>query len=428
MTGNSHIKNNKHTSGTMAIFSVNFGISIYKVSPGFAFEGVRVILYKVEFAFKPKVIRGNLDGFKYSDIVSCDILIIVSKMKTRSGAVSLSPDSPAASPDSLSLSLSKIYYSPGGYWKGYSAFSKLADAAGVSENEAKEWLKKQALWQIYFPSPRYIPRPHWTVDKPNEIHQADLLFFPHDTVRRKTFKYALVVIDVASRYKDAEPLTSKESSEVAKSFEKIYSRKLKWPERIIIDPGKEFMGRVTSLMKRHNVIIQRSEAGNHRAQAFVERANRTLSERLFSFQYGKEMSSDDNERSREWVERLPAVLKSMNNEATRLTGKEPQEVLKLKDISINAPKYNRPVGFDEVRLSPFAKVRFLFAPGEYEGGERRRATDPVWSLEIFELSHSKVSPDQPVMYYLSDGPKRSCVREELQVVPEDTELPPKKVK
>ena len=342
-------------------------------------------------------------------------------MKTRSGAVSLSPVSPA------SLSLSKIYYSPGGYWKGYSAFSKLADAAGISENEAKEWLKKQALWQIYLPSPRYILRPHWTVEKPNEINQADLLFLPHDTVRRKTFKYALVVVDVASRYKDAEPLTSKESSEVAKSFEKIYSRKLKGPARIIIDPGKEFMGRVTSLMKRHNV-IQQSEAGNHRAQAFVERANRTLSERLFSFQYGKEMSCDYNERSREWVERLPAVLKSMSNEVTRLTGKEPLEVLKSKDISINVHKYNRPVGFDEVRLSPFAKVRHLFAPGEYEGGERRRATDPVWSLEIFELSHSKVSPDQPVMYYLSGGPKRSFVREELQVVPEDTELPPKKVK
>ena len=287
------------------------------------------------------------------------------------------------------------------------------------------------------PSPRYIPRPHWTVDKPNEIHQADTLFLPHDTVRRKTFKYALVVVDVASRYKDAEPLTSKESSEVAKSFEKIYSRKLKWPVRIIIDPGKEFMGHVTSLMKRH-VIIQRSEAGNHRAQAFVERANRTLSERLFSFQYGKEMSSDDNERSREWVERLPAVLKSMNNEVTRLTGKQPQEVLKSKQISINVakelrseskiPKYNRPVGFDEVRLSPFAKVRYLFSPGEYEGGERRRATDPVWSLEIFELSHSKVSPDQPVIYYLSGGPKRSFVREELQVVPEDSEAPPKNVK
>ena len=73
-------------------------------------------------------------------------------------------------------------------------------------------------------------------------------------------------------------------------------------------------------------------------------------------------------------------------------------------------------------------MRYLFAPGENEGGEKRRATDPVWSLEIFEQSHSKVSPDQPVMYYLSGRPKRSFVREELQVVPEDTELPPKHVK
>ena len=138
-------------------------------------------------------------------------------MKTRSGVVSVSP---------VSLSLPKIYYSPGGYWKGHSAFSKLADAAGVSENEAKEWLKKQALWQIYLPSPRYIPRPHWTVDKPNEIHQADLLFLPHDTVRRKTFKYALVVIDVASRYKDAEPLILKSRIFNAKRGPKVYNHLL----------------------------------------------------------------------------------------------------------------------------------------------------------------------------------------------------------
>ena len=56
---------------------------------------------------------------------------------------------------------------------------------------------------------RDIFREHWTVDKPNEIHQADLLFLPHDTVRRKTFKYALVVVDVASRYKDAETVNFK---------------------------------------------------------------------------------------------------------------------------------------------------------------------------------------------------------------------------
>ena len=98
--------------------------------------------------------------------------------------------------------LLKIYYSAEGYWKGYSAVSKLANAAKVSEAEARDWLERQALWQIYLPPPKYVPRPHWTVDRPNEIQQADLLFLPHDRVGRKTYRYALVVIDVATRYKE----------------------------------------------------------------------------------------------------------------------------------------------------------------------------------------------------------------------------------
>ena len=102
------------------------------------------------------------------------------------------------------------------------------------------------------------------MNKPNKIHQADLLILPHDTYRKKTYKYALVVVDIASRYKDAEALTTKESSEVAKAFEKIYSRK--WPEILMVDPGKEFFGNVTTLINKHKVNFQRSEAGNHRIE------------------------------------------------------------------------------------------------------------------------------------------------------------------
>ena len=321
--------------------------------------------------------------------------------------------------------LKKIYYSPKGYWKGYSAVSKLANAAKVSEDEARDWLERQALWQIYLPPPKYLPRPHWSVDRPNEIHQADLLFLPHDKVGRKTFRYALVVIDVASRYKDAEALTSKESQEVAKAFERIYSRKLNWPKRIMVDPGKEFMGYVTKLMERKGVKIQRSEAGNHRAQAFVERANRTLGERLFSHQYAqelKEQSSD--ERSRVWVKRLPAVMKAFNSEVIRITGKEPDKALGLKEVDIEPVNYKRPVGLKEKRLPSGVQVRYLLSPGEDEGGERRRATDPIWSIEVYNITRVVISSDQPVLYYLLDGPKRSFVREELQVVPLGTELPP----
>ena len=45
-----------------------------------------------------------------------------------------------------------------------------------------------------------------------------MLFLPHDTVNRKTYKYALTVVDIESRYKEAEPLTLKDSKEAAKAF------------------------------------------------------------------------------------------------------------------------------------------------------------------------------------------------------------------
>ena len=241
----------------------------------------------------------------------------------------------------------------------------------------------------------------------------------------RTTVFSLSVVDIASRYKDAEPLTSKESREISEAFKKIYSRRLKYPKTLMVDPGKEFMGEVSKLMNYHNVKIQRSEAGNHRAQAFVENANRILGERLFSHQYAQEMISDD--RSRVWVKRLPAILKTLNNKLMRITGKEPDEAIKMKEVDIKPKNYKRVVGLDEVRLPTEVKVRYLLSPGELEGGERRRATDPIWSIKVYYISGSRISPNQPVLYFLEDGPRRGFVREELQVIPDDTELPPNSV-
>ena len=112
--------------------------------------------------------------------------------------------------------------------EGAHSHQKLASAAKVTEQQAKDWLKKQAIWQVYLPAPRHIPRPKCYVAVPNEVHQADLLFLPHDRIRRKTFCYALTVVDVASRYKEAEPLTA---AEVADGLARIYKRSpFRWPK------------------------------------------------------------------------------------------------------------------------------------------------------------------------------------------------------
>ena len=323
--------------------------------------------------------------------------------------------------------LERRYYSPQGYWKGISAIKKLAVAAKVPEVVAKEWLFKQALWQIYLPAPRYIPRPKFDVPTPNKVHQADLLFLPHDKVGRSTYKYALTVVDVASRFKEAQPLTSKDSTEVAKAFKTIYTRgPLKWPQILQVDPGREFMGAVTKEMENHKTSIRLGHPEIHRDQAIVERFNRTLAERLFGYQYAVEMRSNTGQRFTEWVKRLPKVVSALNNQVTRLIGMKPAAAVKEKAVvSQPATKYLRPVGENEKKLPSIVLVRYLYQPGELEGGTKR-ATDPIWSLKVYSLERSFTKPDQPVLYYLHDGPKRGFVREELLVVPPNTTLPPAK--
>ena len=322
----------------------------------------------------------------------------------------------------MDAKLAKIYYSPQAYWKGVSAIKKLTDASKVPENVVKQWLYKQATWQIYLPAPRYVPRPKFDVATPNSVHQADLLFLPHDKQRRKTFKYALTVVDIASRYKEAEPLTSKDSGEVAKAFQSIYRRSpLTWPQMLQVDPGREFMGGVTKEMEKH--YIRRGRTEIHRDQAIVERFNRTLAERLFGQQYAVEMLLPEGKRSTEWVKRLPDIVRALNNEVTSLIGKKPAVAIKEKAVSSLPTKYNRPVGLAEKKLPPLINVRYLYQPGELEGGTKR-ATDPIWSLKVYQVVENRTKPDQPVVYYLSDGPKRGFVREELLVVPPNTQLPP----
>ena len=63
----------------------------------------------------------------------------------------------------IDAKLAKIYYIPQGYWKGIVAVKKLANAAKVSPETAKQWLVKQALWQVYLLPQRHIPRPKFDV-------------------------------------------------------------------------------------------------------------------------------------------------------------------------------------------------------------------------------------------------------------------------
>ena len=52
----------------------------------------------------------------------------------------------------------------------------------------------------------------------------------------------MTLVDVGTMYKEADSLTSKDSKEVVKAFEKIYSRHLIHPKLLQVDPSRELIG------------------------------------------------------------------------------------------------------------------------------------------------------------------------------------------
>ena len=116
--------------------------------------------------------------------------------------------------------------------------------------------------------------------------------------------------------------------------------------------------------------------------------------------------------------------KSSEREVTPLTGLRLKDAIKARTVAQKPSSVipGRPFGYEERKAPSGINVRHLYQPGELEGG-MRRATDPIWSMSVHRIVQSITQKDRPVLYYISDGPKRSFVREELQVVPPDTQLP-----
>ena len=161
----------------------------------------------------------------------------------------------------MDAKLAKTYYSPGGYWKGFAAIKKsYPKLPRYQKKPQKSGCSSKHSGTSFSPHRSAFQGRDSTCLHQTKCTRRIFFFLPHDKLPRgrKVFKYALTVVDVASRYKEAEPLTSKNSDEVALAFKRIYKRSpLKWPELLQVDPGREFMGAVTKEIENHKTYIRR---------------------------------------------------------------------------------------------------------------------------------------------------------------------------
>ena len=113
------------------------------------------------------------------------------------------------------------------------------------------------------------------------------------------------------------------------------------------------------------------------------------------------------------------MVSALNNEKTRLIRMKPVNAIKWTLVKQG---FSQPVkDYEEKLLNVGTEVRYLYEPGELEGyqykGERRkRSTDPIWSVDVYRIKYRYIQKQQPMLYYLHGGPKRSFVFEELQPI------------
>ena len=158
---------------------------------------------------------------------------------------------------------------------------------------------------------------HQAYDK-DYSQQADLLFLPED----QGFKYALVVVDVATRKADAQPIKNKKPETVVKAIRKIWARPYINQAKIFlkVDDGTEFKGQFKDYMKKNNIILMRGKPGRSRGQAVAEYINLVIGKSIMMKQTNDELAED--EENTEWVDELPIIIKEYNEfidekEATR---------------------------------------------------------------------------------------------------------------
>jgi hypothetical protein len=286
--------------------------------------------------------------------------------------------------------------------------NKILTDLKILSNERENSLVKNLTRQP-LKEPRDV-MPHTTAPIANAVQQADLLHLPNDD----GYKYLLVVVDIATRRTDAEPLKTKESSEVQKALQKIYKRKiLKQPLRLEVDPGKEFQGAFKRYFDKLLEIVTKI-VGRHRQQSVVETKNFQIGKILNTRMLVEEMNN--NETSRSWVDILPEVIKSMNKHLSH----PPVQTNVDAPIKTNAFTADvLPIG-TRVRIqldNPQSYVEDKPLHGKFRTGDIR------WTKTVHTITQYYLRPAQPPMYQVDNNTKVAYTKYQLQVVKPDEIAP-----
>ena len=292
--------------------------------------------------------------------------------------------------------LHEIYYNPshpasfGGVNNLYK-YAKLEDP-NIKLNNVLNWLKQQNVYTLHRPARKHFTRNRIYVSQIDEQWEADLVDMQEHSRENNGYKYLLVIIDVFSKYLFLNPLRNKTPIEVINVFRRIFRQRK--PLKLRTDRGKEFDNILFRRFCKQNHVIFFTTQNRDVKCAVVERVNRTIKSKM-----NKYFTSVGNHR---YIEYLPQIVKSYNNNIHRSTKMAPEDISEVDEPMVFENLYNtknllslvddnkRPklnIG-DQVRqkldLSVLDKSYYpLWTNMVYKVGEiHNKLNKPQYSLEI----------------------------------------------
>lgn len=148
--------------------------------------------------------------------------------------------------------------------------------------------------------------------KDNVNFMADLLFLP---TTKKGFRYAFVIVDLASDEFDIEPLKNKTASDIVKAIFTISDRpyiqiRPDTGQSIRTDSGSEFKGSLKLWMFKNSILMRTAQPNRHIQMANVERLNGTLGTLLNGYMNAKEQET--GKIYKEWTDKISLIRTELN--------------------------------------------------------------------------------------------------------------------
>jgi hypothetical protein len=188
----------------------------------------------------------------------------------------------------------------------------------IKKRNVSEYLLNEKTYTLHKPGRKRYKRLKTIPSGLNSDWQCDLAIFDSVKMENDGYRYLLVCIDVLSRKIFVAPAKSKASDDMIQAFEKIWKKSRVFPHKLYSDQGLEFQAKKMLDYFLKKQIIKHVMYSPDLHAGVVERANRTIKDRLYRY-------FTQNKTVR-WLDIVDNIVNAINNSVNRTIGITPNQV------------------------------------------------------------------------------------------------------